>query len=37
MDIKTLKGTIKDVSAIVFDKDGTIVGGVNLWKKLFNY
>jgi len=26
MDIKTLKGTIKDVSAIVFDKDGTIVG-----------
>lgn len=37
MDIKTLKGTIKDIFAIVFDKDGTLVGGVNLWKKIFSY
>lgn len=37
MNIKTLKGTIKDIYAIVFDKDGTLVGGVDLWKNLFNY
>ena len=37
MDVKTLKGAIKDIEAVVFDKDGTLVGGINLWKKIFSY
>jgi len=36
MIIKTLTKNI-EAEYVVFDKDGTLVGGINLWKKIFNY
>lgn len=37
MNIKTINSIIRDIYGVVFDKDGTLVGGVSLWKKIFDY
>jgi phosphoglycolate phosphatase len=36
MIIKTLTNSI-EAEYVIFDKDGTLVGGINLWKKIFSY